>query len=51
MRALASNEVHTKLVEFGVEPVGSSGQVYAEVLKRDKLIWSSVVSGLDLSES
>lgn len=48
MRALASNEVRAKLIEFGVEPVGSAKNEYANALQRDKTTWSSVVSNLKL---
>ena len=47
--AIKTPEVHNKLVDFGIEPVGSTPQDYAELIKRESALWQKLIRDLKIT--
>ena len=47
--AIAEPQVKQKLIEFGVEPVGSSAQDYADLLKTENQRWHKLIKDLGIT--
>jgi len=47
--AIHTAEVRQKMIDFGVEPVGSTPQEYADLLVRERVRWQKVIQDLNIS--
>ncbi len=47
--AIEQPAIKQKLIEFGVEPVGSSSQVYADLLKSENARWHKLIKDLKIT--
>ena len=47
--AIQAPEVHKKLVDFGVEPVGNSPAQFAELLKSETVRWHKLIRDLNIT--
>lgn len=48
IRAVNDSQVRAKLIEFGVEPVGSTSSQYIDSLADEKLKWEPLISDLKI---
>ena len=47
--AINEPQVKQKLIEFGVEPVGSSSQAYSDLLKSENTRWHKLIRDLKIT--
>jgi len=47
--AIQQPEVRQKMIDFGVEPVGSTPEEYADLLVRERARWQKVIQELNIS--
>ena len=47
--AIKTPAVHSKLVDFGIEPVGSTPQEYAELIQRESALWQKLIRDLKIT--
>ena len=47
--AIQTPAIKQKLIEFGIEPVGSTSQAYAELLQKERARWQKVIKEQSLT--
>ena len=47
-KALREADMHQRLVEFGVRPIGSTPDAFAEFLRKDRAKWDGVIRAANI---